>query len=131
MRNATRTAAVAARALLGGRHGTPDCVLTGPESLSQAAQVRAIGDAIGRPLRFEELSPDEFRRETAGTWPAGIVDMLLAAWRATLGHSAFVTSTVQEIVGSPPRTFYQWAANNAAAFTEPGLVPVPSRPNDR
>ncbi len=60
-------AAVAARALLDDGHAGGDYVLTGPESLSQAAQVRAIGDAIGRPLRFEELSPDEFRRETAVT----------------------------------------------------------------
>jgi uncharacterized protein YbjT (DUF2867 family) len=109
-------AAVATRALLDDRHVGGDYVLTGPESLSQAAQVRTIGDAIGRALRFEELSPDEFRRETAGTWPAAIADMLLAAWQATLGHRAFVTSAVQDIVGSPARTFYQWAADNAAAF---------------
>jgi uncharacterized protein YbjT (DUF2867 family) len=110
-------AAVAARALLDARHAGGDWVLTGPESLSQAAQVRAIGDAISRPLRFDELSPDEFRRENAGTWPASVADMLLGAWRATLGHPAFVTSTVEEIVGSPPRNFHQWAADNATAFT--------------
>jgi len=109
-------AAVAARVLLDGRHAGGDYVLTGPESLSQAAQVRAIGDAIGRPLQFEELSPDEFRREAAGTWPAGVAEMLLAAWRATLGHPAFVTSAVQEILGSQPRTFYRWAADHASAF---------------
>jgi uncharacterized protein YbjT (DUF2867 family) len=114
-------AAVATRALLDDRHpGGGDYVLTGPESLSQAAQVRAIGDAIGRPLRFEELSPDEFRRDTAGTWPASIAEMLLAAWQATLGHPAFVTSAVREIIGSPPRTFYQWAVDNAAAFSDAG-----------
>ena len=113
-------AAVAVRALLDPRRAGADHVLTGPESLSQAAQLAAIGDAIARPLRFEELSPDEFRRETAGTWPAAVVEMLLGAWRATLGHPAFVTSTVQEVLGSPPRSFRQWAADNAAAFAEPG-----------
>ena len=51
-------------------HAGGDYVLTGPESLSQAEQVSIIGDAIGRPIRFEELSPEEFRRETAGRWPA-------------------------------------------------------------
>ena len=115
-------AAVATRALLDGRYAGGDYVLTGPESLSQAAQVRVIGDAIGRPLRFDELSPDEFRRETAGTWPGSIAEMLLAAWRATLGRPAFVTSAVEEIVGSPPRTFYEWAGDNAAAFAGPGPV---------
>jgi uncharacterized protein YbjT (DUF2867 family) len=118
-------AAVAARALLDGRYAGADYVLTGPESLSQAAQVRAIGDAIGRPLRFEELSPDEFRRETAGTWPGAVVEMLLGAWEATLGRPAFVTSAVEEILGSPPRTFYRWAVDNAAALgrTSAGTTP--------
>jgi uncharacterized protein YbjT (DUF2867 family) len=112
-------AAVAARALLDARYAGGDFVLTGPESLSQAAQVRAIGDAIGRPLRLEELSPDEFRRETAGTWPSAVTEMLLGAWQATLGRPAFVTSAVQEITGSPPRSFYQWAVDNASAFGGP------------
>lgn len=124
-------AAVAARALLEGRHAGGDYVLTGPESLSQAAQVHAIGDAIGRPLRFEELSPDEFRRETAGTWPGGVAEMLLAAWRATLGRPAFVTSAVHEILGSPPRTFYQWAADHAAAFAGVGSAPTHPRADER
>ena len=109
-------AAVAARALLDERPLGPDYVLTGPQSLSQTAQVHAIGDAIGRPIRFEELSPDEFRRQAEGTWPATVADMLLDAWHATLGHRAYVTSSIEEITGSPARTFSQWAADNAAAF---------------
>ena len=109
-------AAVAVRALLDRQSPGGDYVLTGPESLNQEEQVRAIGDAIGRPLRFEELSPDEFRRETAGTWPPAAAEMLLDAWRAALGQPAFVTSSVQEIIGSAPRTFRQWAADNTAAF---------------
>ena len=115
-------AAAATRVLLDGRFVGGDYVLTGPESLSQAAQVRAIGDAIGRSLRFDECSPDEFRRETAGTWPSTAVEMLLAAWHATLGRPAFVTSAVEEIIGSPPRTFSQWAVDNAAKFAGPGFV---------
>jgi uncharacterized protein YbjT (DUF2867 family) len=109
-------AAVAARVLLDARHARADYVLTGSESLSQAAQVNTIGAAIGRQIRFEELTPDEFRRDTEGTWPRGIPEMLLAAWRAALGRPAFVTPTVQEILGSPPRTFHQWAAEHADAF---------------
>jgi uncharacterized protein YbjT (DUF2867 family) len=62
-----RDIAMAARVLLEGRHAGGDYVLTGPESLSQAAQIRTIGDVIGRRLRFEELSPEEFLRETSVT----------------------------------------------------------------
>jgi uncharacterized protein YbjT (DUF2867 family) len=109
-------AAVAARALHEDGHAGGDYVLTGPESLSQAEQVSAIGAALGRRIRFEELSPEEFRRETAGRWPGPVVDMLLAAWSATIGHPAFVNSTVADVVGSPPRTLRQWAADHADAF---------------
>jgi uncharacterized protein YbjT (DUF2867 family) len=110
-------AAVAARALCEDGHAGRDYVLTGPESLSQAEQVRAIGDAVGRPLRLEELTPDEFRRDAAaGGWPAPAVEMLLAAWRATLGHRAWVTQTVAEVTGTPARSFRAWADDHAAAF---------------
>ncbi len=109
-------AAAAARCLSDERHAGGDYVLTGPESLSQAEQVRIIGATIGRGILFEELSPDAFRRATAGIWPAPVVDMLLAAWGAAVGRPAFVTSTVFDITGSPARTFGQWVADHAEAF---------------
>jgi uncharacterized protein YbjT (DUF2867 family) len=109
-------AAVAARALYEDGHTGGDYVLTGPESLSQAEQVSAIGVALGRRIRFEELSPEEFRREMGSRMPGPVADMLLAAWRATIGRPAFVTSTVADVVGSPARTFRQWVADHADAF---------------
>jgi uncharacterized protein YbjT (DUF2867 family) len=109
-------ARAAARTLIDDRYAGLDCVLTGPESISQAEQVHAIGDAIGRSIRFEELTPEQFLQEAEGVWPPGIANMLLSAWRATLGHRAYITSAVQEITGLPPRTFAQWAASNATAF---------------
>jgi uncharacterized protein YbjT (DUF2867 family) len=116
-------AAVAARALCDDGHAGRDYVLTGPQSLSQREQVATIGDAIGRTIRFEELSPEEFRREMAATWPGAAIDMLLAAWGAAVGRPAYMTSSVLDIVGSPPRTFYQWASDHAAAFQD-GPAPV-------
>jgi uncharacterized protein YbjT (DUF2867 family) len=110
-------AAVAVRALIDEGHAGGDHVVTGPESLSQADQVRTIGDALGRRLRFHDLSPDEFRRETAGAFPAPAANMLLAAWGAAVGIPAYVTSTVAEVTGTPARPFAQWAADNVAAFT--------------
>jgi uncharacterized protein YbjT (DUF2867 family) len=112
-------AAVAALALCEDGHAGGDYVLTGPESLDQAAQVRIIGECIGRRIRLHELSPEEFRRETAGIWPSPVVDMLLAAWSATIGRSALVTSTVVDLVGVPARTFRQWGIDHAEAFRRP------------
>src|SRR5262245_57156568 len=111
-------AAVAARALYEEGHAGREYVLTGPESLSQAEQVSIIGAVIGHRIQFEELSPEDFRPETAGSWPRPVVDMLLAAWGATIGRPAFVTSTVLDVIGSPPRTFRQWVADHAGAFLE-------------
>jgi uncharacterized protein YbjT (DUF2867 family) len=110
-------APIAALTLYQDVHAGGDYVLTGPESLTQAEQVSIIGDVLRRPIRFDELSADEFRSETEGSWPRPAVDMLLAAWGATIGHPALITSTVFEILGSPPRTFRHWVADNSTAFT--------------
>jgi uncharacterized protein YbjT (DUF2867 family) len=109
--------AVIARTLYENGHAGGDYVLTGPESLSQAEQVGIIGDVLGRPIAFQELSPDEFRRQTPET-ARSAVDMLLAAWKATMGQPAYVTSTVSDLLTTPPRTFRQWATDHATAFTE-------------
>jgi uncharacterized protein YbjT (DUF2867 family) len=116
-------AAVAARTLYQDGHAGGDYVLTGPQSLSQAEQVSIIGDVLRRQIRFEELSPEEFRSETAGSWPRPVVDMLLDAWGATMGRPAFVTSTVSDVLGSAPRSFRQSVADHADAFAED---PAPS-----
>lgn len=110
-------AAVAARVLRDDTHAGGDYVLTGPQSLTQAQQVGIIGDAVGREVTFEELSPDEFRAETAGSWPPPVVEMLLTAWAATMGQPAYVTTAIADVLGRPASTLDQWAVDNVGAFT--------------
>jgi uncharacterized protein YbjT (DUF2867 family) len=62
-------ARAAVRALCEEGHAGAEYVLTGPESLSQSEQVSIIGDAIGRPLRLEELTPEAARTELAALFP--------------------------------------------------------------
>jgi uncharacterized protein YbjT (DUF2867 family) len=107
-------ARVAVRALLDPGHEGAEYVLTGPESLTQLEQVTTIADVIGRPLRYEDLSPDEARRELG--FPAPALNMLLDAWLAALGQPAFVTDTVEAIGGAPARTFRDWATDHTGAF---------------
>jgi uncharacterized protein YbjT (DUF2867 family) len=109
-------AAVAARILCEEGHGGNDYVLTGPQSLSQFEQVSIIGDVIGRSLRFEEISPEEARRELLTIMPLPVIDMLMNAWAAAIGQPAFVTSAVADITGTPARTFRDWAIDHAAEF---------------
>lgn len=111
-------AAVAALTLYGEGHAGGDYVLTGPQSLTQTAQAELIGDALGRRIAFEEMTPDEFRSLSKGAAPSSVVDMLLAAWKAAVGQPAYVTTTVAALLGTAPRTLRQWAADHAAEFTK-------------
>ena len=83
----------------------------------RGAWLHVIGDALGRRIAFEEMTPEEFRSLSQGTAPGPVVDMLLAAWSAAVGQPAYVTTAVAYILGTAPRTFRQWAADHATAFT--------------
>jgi uncharacterized protein YbjT (DUF2867 family) len=109
-------AAVAVRVLTDDGYAGTKHVLTGPQVLSRADQVRAIGEAIGRPLRFEKVPVPEAReRMLADGRPAALVDALLASAESRPA-SHLVTSTVEEITGTPARTFRDWAADHAGHF---------------
>jgi uncharacterized protein YbjT (DUF2867 family) len=113
-------AAVAVRALCDEGHDRREHVLTGPASLTQREQVEIIGDAIGRPLRFEELSREAAREQMlAMKFPAPAADMLLDAYAAAVGLPALVTSTVLEVTGSPARSFRDWVRDHADDFATP------------
>jgi len=109
-------AAVAVRALCDEGHGGMEYVLTGPESLTQHEQVHIIGDAIGRALRFEELSPESARQQMLTMMPASIADMLLKAYAAAVDRPALVTSTVADVTGTPARCFRHWSVDHASEF---------------
>jgi uncharacterized protein YbjT (DUF2867 family) len=103
------------RALCEDGHAGAEYVLTGPESLSQGEQIAIIGEAIGRTLRVEEMSPAEAKSELA-IFPPVVLQMLMDAWGAAMGQPAHVTSTVAEVTGVGARTFGEWARDHAAAF---------------
>jgi uncharacterized protein YbjT (DUF2867 family) len=109
-------AAVAVRALMEDGHAGAEYVLTGPESVTHAEQIRVIGRAIGRQLRAEEMSPEEARRELLAIMPGAVIEMLMAGWIAAAGHPAFMTSTVEEVTGRRARSFSEWAADHANDF---------------
>ena len=111
-------AAVAVRALLDEGHDGREHVLTGPASLTQREQVEIIGAAIGRPLRFEELSRESVReRMLAMMFPPPVADMLLDAYAAAVGRPALVTSAVLEVTGTAARSFRDWAIDHAGDFS--------------
>ncbi|MFB9893333.1 zinc-binding dehydrogenase [Planobispora takensis] len=111
-------AAVAVRALTGDGHCGAVYELTGPHSLTQAEQVRIIGEATGRPVRWQEASPREARRRMlARGWPAEVADDVLRAQAGMAAGPSPVTAAVREVTGVPARTFRSWAAEHAHAFS--------------
>ncbi len=112
-------AAVAARVLTSGGHGGARYVLTGPEAVTQLDQASAIGDAIGRPVRYDEI-PREVARQQLTTWmPPDGADAALDYWASLVSEPELVTSTVEEITGAPAHTFREWAADHAGDFRRP------------
>jgi uncharacterized protein YbjT (DUF2867 family) len=100
-------AAVAVAALTDEAHAGRVYHLTGPESITHAEQVRLIGEALGRPLRYEELPPVEARAAISPYAPA---DVLFETWERHVGAPAPVTETVRQVTGRAPRSMAEWAA---------------------
>ena len=109
-------AAAAARVLLDDGHAGATYVLTGRESLTQAGQAHAIGVAIGRALRFEELTPEQFRGAAAAYLPPAAADDMLRYLAGYVGRTAQMSPDLEKITGQPATTFADWAADHAASF---------------
>lgn len=99
------------------RHAGAVHDLTGPETIAQAEQARLIGEAIGRPVRWEEQPPDQALAELSEQYgDAETAAASLAYWATLAGQPEPVTDTVERITGHPARRYRDWAADHAADF---------------
>ncbi|MGW0423386.1 SDR family oxidoreductase [Streptomyces sp. NPDC003015] len=113
-------AATVVRTLMSDDHHNTHCTVTGPAAVTQAEQVAAIGEAIGRRLLIERIEPGQWRSEAERFLRPGIVGDLLREWSDTERDPATalpVLPTVRDLTGRPPRTFAQWAADHAHDFS--------------
>ena len=111
-------ATVARLALTEDGHAGARYVLTGPSRLTQAEQVQAIGMASGRQLRWEELPREAARKQLAAACgDAAFADSALNTWAGFVRKPEILTTTVQELTGTPARSFGQWAADHADDFS--------------
>ena len=110
-------AAVAVRALTEDGHAGARYALSGPAVLTQAEQLAAIGQALGRDLTWAELPKAEAQRALAAAWgDPGFAASALDTWERFVTHPETVTSTVRDVTGAPANSFADWAAANADAF---------------
>ncbi|WP_214415268.1 NAD(P)H-binding protein [Sphaerisporangium fuscum] len=112
-------AEVAVRALTEDGHHGEKYPLTGPQVLTQAEQVSVIGQALGRPVRWLELSREQERERllSDASFPSSFVDVLLDGYAGMLDRPRpVVTATVEKLTGHPARTLLDWATDHASDF---------------
>lgn len=110
---------VAVKALTTRAHDGEALVITGPRALTYGEMASKIGAAIGKTVRFEEISDEEARPDFDGDYADALVDI----WRAVReGRLATVTDGVERVLGRKPVTFHRWVKENAGAFRRSGTT---------
>jgi uncharacterized protein YbjT (DUF2867 family) len=92
--------------------------LTGSEALNFAEVAAKIGEAIGRPLRYETLSDEEARRRFQATGASvEETDAHVELWRAIReGRLGMTTDVVERVLGRKPIGLDRWIAEKVDAF---------------
>jgi uncharacterized protein YbjT (DUF2867 family) len=103
-------AAVAARVLREAGHEGKVYELSGPTALRFSDVAKVLSEALGKPVVYEDVPPEETRRELLALGlPAPRVDTFLniyEAYRGGVGEA--VTPDVERLLGRPPRTLAQF-----------------------
>lgn len=92
--------------------------LTGPEALSCAELAERFSEALSRPVRFQDVTPDEGKRMLAGMGLPGqvAVDVVAMFQAARSSEAPEPIAVVTEITRRPPRSFDQFLTEHLAAF---------------
>ncbi|MFE5580123.1 SDR family oxidoreductase [Kitasatospora sp. NPDC056531] len=110
-------ARVAVKALTEPGHEGKAYALTGPEAISAVEQAERLGRVLRRPVRFEELGPEQAWAQWSRRYPEPIAEALLAGVERQLaGAKAGVDSTVERLTARPATSYAAWARDHATAF---------------
>jgi uncharacterized protein YbjT (DUF2867 family) len=92
--------------------------ITGPEAVSLERMVAVIGDAIGKPLRFQQVPVEAATRAMIGQGlDERFVLALMDRYARELDRTPTVTDEVNAILGRPARSFATWAADHRAEWS--------------
>lgn len=110
-------AAIAVRALLDDTQRRMAYPVLGAGPLTVREQVAAIAEALGEPVRLDEVDVDTYRSELLTQLPEVIVDRLVQARGQMRGLPAeLATDAVPEVLGRPALTFAEWTRDHPADF---------------
>lgn len=118
--DARDVAAVAVEALR--RKGLPQPLydVTGPSAISFDEIAKEISEATGKPVVYVDVTPRQWKKERlAAGVPAWLVeDMLFLYGAYREGYGGAVSTTVRDVTGREPRSFREFARENAARFLD-------------
>jgi uncharacterized protein YbjT (DUF2867 family) len=110
-------ASVAAVCLTQPGHAGQVYALTGPARITARQQVAAIGAAIGKHVRVDEISRAEAHRDMAAFMGDGPANSVLDLMGGDVNDELLmVRDTVTRVTGTPALTFEQWTTENFFAF---------------
>ena len=94
--------------------------LTGPESLSMSEVAERLSSALGKDVKYVNVTPDQVKASIAGMGaPEFLADALVELYTMiSQGMADMVTDVFEEITGHEPQSFDQFARDFAPAFTE-------------
>lgn len=99
-------------------------VITGPAALSYKKMATAIGEAIGKPIRYATLSDADALASTLMWADRAYAKALVDIWRAIReGRLSTVSDGVQQLLGRPPKSFSDWISENVSYFAKRGGDP--------
>jgi uncharacterized protein YbjT (DUF2867 family) len=117
----TRDVAAVAAAIVGSRTGHLGKTywLTGPELLSNYDVAAVLSKLLGRTITYQELTFEQNKDAMIRSGvPESIAQQNAQAFTlAAEGDAEWVTGDVPAILGRPARSFEQFAADHAAAFS--------------
>ena len=91
--------------------------LTGPQAFTNAEMMELIGEVLGRPLRYQEVTVAAVRERFIGLgFPADFADAYIAFLAATVDQPALVTHDVEKILGRPAEPFARWVSTHRDIF---------------
>jgi len=90
--------------------------ITGPRMLTFADAIAEIGEASGRPIRYETVSPERYASLLeAHQVPADYVSLVMYLFTTVMdGRNAHMADGVQRALGRAPRDFADYAKGTAA-----------------
>ena len=110
-------AAVARVVLLSSGYSGQKLTMSGPEALTPPEQVAHIAAAIGREVKFEELTPAEYLSGLAPVIGLETAQWLLDWFRMMAEYPMKPEPTVGLLTGRSGVTYREWAVAHASDFS--------------